>query len=218
MLLQLPSSLWRRLLAVAAAVLLATAAQAAPEAQFQGALAQFLKAQAGDAAAIERAAQAFEALLRTEPANPVLMAYAGAATAMRATTTILPWKKIGYAEDGMARLDQALNLLTPEHNAVVQNNTAGVLEVRFTAANTFLAVPGFMSRSARGAKLLGEVLSSPLLAQSPLGFQGAVWLRAARLAEDEKRTDDARRYLKQVIERHAPQADAARARLRVLAS
>lgn len=217
MLIQLPSSLWGRLLA-AAAVLLATATQAAPEAQLQGAFAQFSKAQGGDGAAIERAAQTFEALLRTDPANPVLIAYAGATTAMRATTTILPWKKIGYAEDGMALLDKALNLLTPEHNGVVQNNTPDVLEVRFMAANTFLAVPGFMHRSARGAKLLGEVLSSPLLAQSPLGFRGAVWLRAARLAESEKRADDARRYLKQVIDSHAPQADAARARLRALAS
>jgi hypothetical protein len=100
---------------------------------------------------------------------------------MRARTTMLPWKKMGYAEDGMAQIDKALALLKPEHNAVVHNGTPGVLEARFVAANTFLAVPGFMNRSARGAKLLEDVLTSPLFAQAPEGFQKVVRQRAAQL-------------------------------------
>ena len=220
MLIQLPLSPWGRLLVVAAAVLLATAAQAAPapEAQFQGAFAQFSQAQTGDSAAIDKAADAFSALLRAEPDNPVLMAYAGAATSLKATTTRLPWKKMSYAEDGMAMIDKALAMLAPAHNAVVQNGTPGALEVRFVAASTFLAVPGFMNRGARGAKLLGEVLNNPLLAQAPLGVQGAVWLRSAALAQAEKRPEDARKYLNKVINNKAPQADAARAQLKALTS
>ena len=130
---------------------------------------------------------------------------------------MLPWKKISYAEDGMALIDKALAMLTPAHNAVVQQGTPGVLAVRFVAANTFLAVPGFMNRGARGAKLLTEVLDSPLLAQAPLGFQGAVWLRAAQFGAADKRPEDARKYLGEVISRNAPQADAARAQLKELA-
>ena len=49
-----------------------------------------------------------------------------------------------------------------------------MLEVKFVAANTFLAVPGFMNRKDRGLKLLNDVLASPLLAQSPAEFQKAV--------------------------------------------
>lgn len=207
-----------RLLALAAAVVLSSTAQAVPEAQFQGAFAQFLQAQTGDSATVEQAAEAFAALLRTEPGNPVVMAYAGAATSMRANTTLLPWKKMSYAEDGMAQIDKALALLTPAHDAVVQRNVPGVLEARFVAANTFLAVPGFMNRGVRGAKLLGEVLASPLLAQSPLEFQATVWLRAAKLAQADKRLDDARKYLNAVIDSKAPQAEAARAQLKALAS
>jgi hypothetical protein len=172
-----------RLLAMAAVVLLATPAHAVPEARFQPAFAQFMQAQAGDAASIDQAAEAFTALLASEPGNPVLMAYAGAATALRATTTLLPWKKMRYAEDGLALLDKALAMLTPAHQAVLQNGTPAVLEVRFAAANTFLAVPGFMNRGERGAKLLTEVMSSPLLAQSPPPFQAVVRERAAKLAK-----------------------------------
>jgi hypothetical protein len=100
---------------------------------------------------------------------------------MRATTTMLPWKKMSYAEDGMAMLDKALALLTPAHNTAMQRGVPGALDVRFVAANTFLAVPGFMNRGARGAKLLDEVLSSPLFPQSPPEFQTAVRARAAKL-------------------------------------
>ena len=208
----------RGLVAVAAAMLLSSAAHAVPDAQFQEANALFTQAAAGDSATLNKAAEAFNALLRSEPGNPVLMAYAGASTARLAGTTILPWRKMAFAEDGMALIDKALALLTPAHNAVLQHDTPAVLEVRFVAANTFLAVPGFMNRNARGAKLLAEVLDSPLLAQSPLSFKGAVWLRAAQWAEAEKRPDDARKYLNEVISHNAPQADAARAQLKALAS
>lgn len=203
---------------LAAALLAAGAAHAASEEQFAPAHALFMQASSGDHAAIEKAADAFEALLKAEPSNLVLMAYFGAATTMRATTTMLPWKKMNYAEDGMAAEDKALALLTPTHDAVVQHSTPGSLEVRFVAATTFLAVPGFMNRAARGAKLLNEVLTSPLLASAPLGFQGSVWLRAAKLAASEKRIDDARNYLNLVLKANAPQAAAAREQLKALES
>jgi len=145
-------------------------------------------------------------LRQTEPANPVLMAYEGASVALKATTTWLPWKKMAYAEDGLALLDKALALVSPEHAAVLPNGPPAALEVRFVAANTFLAMPGFMNRGARGAKLLGDVMGSSLFVTSPLEFRGAVWLRAAKLATKDKRLDDARRYLNDVISSHAPQA------------
>lgn len=206
------------LLTLTTAMLLAGPAQAASETQFQPAFDQFIQASKGNDSAIEKSAEAFGALLKLEPTNPVLMAYAGASTTMRATTTWLPWKKMSHAEDGMALLDKALALLTVAHNAPLQHDIPAALEVRFVAVNTFLAVPGFMNRSSRGAKLLQEVLTSPLLAASPLPFQADVWLAGAGLAVKEKRPEDARKYLNLVIDRKAPQMEAARAQLKALAS
>jgi hypothetical protein len=187
---------------------------AAPDAAFDNAFQQFIRASGGDKSATEPAAEAFDALLKAEPTNPVLLAYAGASTAMRAGTTVMPWKKMGYAEDGLAMIDKALAMLTPAHDAPVQRGTPGSLEVRFVAANSFLAVPGFMNRAARGTKLLGEVLASPLFDTSPLPFRGTVWMRAARLATQEQRGADAQRYLNEVISHNAPQAEQARALLK----
>jgi hypothetical protein len=158
----------------ASAAMLPLPAMAVQEAAFQPAFTVFMQASGGDASAIDKAADAFAALLKTEPANPVLLAYSGAATSMKASTTWLPWKKMAYAEDGLAQLDKALAMLTPAHAAVVQNGTPGNLEVKLVAANTFLAVPAFMNRHERGVKLVKDLLASPALASTPKTFQDAV--------------------------------------------
>jgi hypothetical protein len=189
-------------------------AHAAPDAAFAPAAEQFAHALAGDDAAIDRAADAFAALAKAEPANPVVMAYAGAATTMKAKNALMPWKKMGYAEDGLALIDKALAMLTPAHDAPIQRGTPGSLEVRFVAASTFLAVPDFMNRGARGSALLNDVIASPLFGTAPLGFRGQVWLRAASLATQQKHPDVARRYLEQIVASGAPQADRARALLK----
>ena len=196
----------------------ATDVLAAPEAQFQSAFAHFIQASSGDMGSITQAADAFTSLLAAEPANPVLMAYAGSATAMKATTTMMPWKKMAFAEDGLAQLDKALALLGPAHDAPVQHGTPGVLEVKFVASNTFLAVPGFMNRNERGAKLLGDVVAHPLLAAAPLAFKGSVWLSAAKEANKAKNTAEAKRFLDLVVQQQAPQSAQAQAMLKSLSA
>ena len=211
-------SLLSRALALSALTLALATSQAAPDAQFQPAFQRFNQAFAGDKAAVDDAADAFDKLLQAEPTSPVLMAYSGASTAMKARTTLLPWKKMGFAEDGLAMLDKALAMLTPAHDAIGQHRTPASLETRFVAASTFLAVPEFMHRGARGNALLAEVLASPLFAQAPLPFQAAVWMRAGAQAAKENRAGDARRFFEQVVQEGAPQAGQARVALQGLPS
>jgi hypothetical protein len=183
------------------------------EAQFQPAFASFTKATEGDTSAIDTAATAFEALRKAEASNPVLLAYSGAATSMRANTTWLPWKKMSFAEDGLAQLDKALGLLNASHDVPMQQGVPAVLDVKFVAASTFLAVPSFMNRHDRGNRLLADVLQHPLLVTSPLPFRGAVWLAAARQAQANKQPADTKRYVELIVQQHAPQAEQAQALL-----
>ncbi len=203
------------LVALAATLTLAAAnpAWAVPDAQFVPLFDQFEVINGGNDSKLEQVADGFAALLKSEPTNPVLMAYAGTTTAMKSNTTMLPWKKMSYAEDGMALLDKALAMLAPAHDAAIQHGTPGSLEVKFLAAKTFLAVPGFMNKGPRGTKLLADITASPLLAQAPTGFQGAVWMSAGDLALGQKRNDEARKSFAKVVELKAPQAEAARAQL-----
>ena len=138
----------------------------------------FLRATQGDAAAIEPAAEAYAQLSRQHPDDLVLLAYAGAATALCATTTWLPWRKMRFADDGLALLDKALSRLSPAHQAVAYRATPAVLDVQLTAANTFLALPAMFNRRERGLKLLAQLAANPLLAQAPAAFQTA--FRAAQ--------------------------------------
>lgn len=213
------SHLPRRIVLLAALVLslsFGAASAATTDAQFQAAFQTFQAAQNGDSAALDGAADQFSDLLKAEPGHPMLMVYAGAATALKAKSTYLPWKKIGYAEDGLALIDKGLALLQPAHDTALLNRSPVSLQARFTAASTFLNLPSFFNRNARGVKLLTEVQTSPLLSQATPGFQGAVLMRAGEQAVKAFRNADARRDFQSVIQRQLPQADAAKAQLQGL--
>ena len=153
---------------------------AAAQGEFDAAWQQFIRASRGDKDAIDGAVQAFATLSTGQPADPVLRAYAGAATTMRANTTLLPWRKMSHVEDGLALLDQALAALQPAHDAPAWRGVPGSLEARFVAANTFLSLPKMFNRHERGARLLEEVTRSPLLAGAPETFRATVRERAAQ--------------------------------------
>lgn len=191
------------------------AAQTAPV-TFESAFARMQQATPGQAAAIDDAGEQFGQLVAQQPADPVLRAYLGAATALRATTTALPWRKISHAEDGLAQLDKALAQLTPAHDAPAHRGVPAVLETRFVAANTFLRLPGFFNRNERGRKLLADVLASPLFDAAPAGFRVAVWLRAGELATDDRQLAQARQWYERAAATDAPQAATARSRLKEL--
>ena len=83
---------WIQYLAVVVVMTVAVAAAAGKawavaDASFQSAVQSFLQASSGDKAAIDPAADAFDALLKAEPTNPVLMVYAGASTALKARSS-----------------------------------------------------------------------------------------------------------------------------------
>ena len=100
------------------------------------------------------------------------------------------------------------------NSTALHDSTPVILEVKLVAANTFLAVPGFMNRSVRGSKLLSDVIDNSQLEKTHAGFRGAVWMRAAALALEQKRPDDAKRFLNNIIQNNAPQAEAARGMLK----
>ena len=193
-----------------ATLLVAKTAHAFTDDQYLAAYRHLQHAQGGDKGAIPEAVSAFEALHKAEPGNPLALVNLGAASTMRARTTLIPWDKMSYTEEGLAHIEKALALLKPEHDAQVQNGTPVSLSVKFIAANTWLAIPTFFAKAPRGEKLLNEVLNSPLLEQASLQTRGAVWLRAGRLAQAQKRPDDARRLIGQVIQASAPQVEQAR--------
>lgn len=153
---------------------------ASTDGDFNAARATFLRGSAGDGDAVEDAADQFAALLKSEPSNPVIIAYHGAALAMRARDAWFPWRKMRHSEQGFAEIDRALLLIKPQHEATLTGGLPTAMQTKFVAANTFLAVPSFMNRNAQGKKLLNEVLTAPAFAATPTGFRKAVYGAALR--------------------------------------
>lgn len=180
------------------------------------ALARFDQAGPANHAAIDDAADQLTRLAAARPADPVLRAYAGAAVSMRALTTMLPWRKMSHAEDGLALLDKALAQLGPADDAPRYRNVPAVLETRFIAAATFLNLPAMFNRQERGRRQLTEVLEHPLFDGAPAPFKAVVWLRAARLAEADQQPAQRKQWLQKVAASDAPQAAAARDLLKAL--
>ena len=192
-------------------------ADASAEARAEAASA-FQAGSAGDARAAARASALFQQLSAAEPGDPVLLAYAGAATALTGRDASSPLDALNITEAGLSRIDQALKRLGPADDRTAPGRLPQRLETWLVAASTFLAVPDFMNRGARGQKLLNEVLASPLFAAAPLPFRGQVWLRAATLAAKDQRPDDARRWLTEIVTHGAPQAEVAKSKLKELAA
>lgn len=146
----------------------------------QAALSSFQLARTGDESQIPGAVEKLQALVQAEPGQPLWLAYAGAATALQARTTFAPWKKMRYTEDGLAQIDKALALLPGTPPGALHNGVPLPLEVKITAASTFLALPSMFNRGERGRRLLEEVQKDPGYGGTPAGFQEVVRQLAAK--------------------------------------
>jgi hypothetical protein len=189
---------------------------ALPEPALQEAIREFNKALSGKPQAIEASLKQFEALLQQEPTHPLALAYAGAATSLKARDAWMPWKKMSHAEDGLALIDKALSLLGSEHDEALHLGTPLALQTRFVAATTFLSLPDLFKRGPRGQQLLQDVMAAPAFGRSPAGFQGAVLMWAARHAIKKQETERARALLGEVQRRQLPQQAEAAATLKGL--
>jgi len=141
---------------------------------WQAAQADFQRANAGESGAAAEAAEKFAKLVAAEPGNPLLLAYLGSAESMQGRDATFPWKKMKFAEAGIANLDRALALLKPEHAQAPAGGVSVANEVKVTAASTFLGLPGFFNRAEAGAKLAHELANQPGFATMPERYRNAV--------------------------------------------
>ncbi|MFZ6874345.1 hypothetical protein ACO0LF_19985 [Undibacterium sp. Di27W] len=162
----------------------------------------------------QQTASTFNNMLQQEPGNPLLMSYAGAATAKSSLDKFAKGEKTTALEDGTAMVEQALQLASTSQ--AMHGSVPVALEVRFVAASTYLAVPRIMNRHDQGEQLLKDVIDAQQFAQTDVNFRGAVWMRAATLAAEKNHADEAKKYLNEIVKNNAPQAQKAAQLLQTL--
>lgn len=192
-------------------ICLLSVAQLNTDAAFQQAKSEFRLA--SDDKQLESNAEKLQQLVQQNPGQALLLAYSGAATSRLAMTTIFPWKKLNYAESGLAMLDKALILFSRQNQGIQSE-----LEAKFVAANTFLAVPEFMNRQQRGQQLLNEVLKHKELPTLDTELHAAILFKGAQQASTAKNPELARQYLKQLLTLQTKLAGPAQAMLKGLSS
>lgn len=159
------------------------AARAYDTAAWQAAQADFQRANAGESGAAAEAAEKFAKLVAAEPGNPLLLAYLGSSESMQARDALFPWKKMKFAEAGIADLDRSLALLKPEHAQAPAGGVSVANEVKVTVASTYLGLPGFFNRADAGAKLAHELASQPGFAAMPERYRNTVIKLNAKVAQ-----------------------------------
>lgn len=91
-------------------------------------------------------------LLQQEPDNPLLLAYYGSSETTLGKYAWMPWNKLGYVNDGIARIERALRL-------VGETTAPSLREVQLVAASTYVALPEMFNTFDSGKKLLVELLA-----------------------------------------------------------
>lgn len=202
-------------------VALAPQAQARPRMDpgLDAAVTEFVAAQGGDEGLIKKSAQTLDALAAQpeRSRSPLVLAFAGAAHARLAETTIFPWSKMRYAEDGLALVDKALQRLDPKDDTPDPGHTPVAKEVRFVAASLFFVLPSIFNRRAQADKLLDGLLATVETDATPPDFKAAVAVLAGQRAAKAGDKAQARRYFDKATGYGSPQeAEDARRELKAL--
>lgn len=186
---------------VLALSLLTSGARAADrDADFAQARQDFAKAADDDAGALERARAGFEKLAEADPQDPVALAYAGATAAKLGGTARWPWQKLTRTNAGLARIDQALGKLGPQHDGARPGALPAALETLLVAASTYVEVPdGHFHRLADGKKALAAAFAHPRFGELPPSVLARFHWIAAQVARAEQVKDAERTALERSL-------------------
>ncbi|WP_444885534.1 hypothetical protein [Microbulbifer sp. PSTR4-B] len=166
---------------------MSTSAFAAVDAQLEG-LYNKAAQQGGDA--IEVSYEAFKIAQQQDPTDPAALFYLGASETLMAKESWLPWKKVSYAENGIARMDKALLMLEELENP--GRSARGVprdLLFKGIAATTFTKVPAFFNAFDRGFELYGELMNDPRLSHMPVQAVSWIYCGALEAADLGEKSD-----------------------------
>jgi hypothetical protein len=138
---------------------------------FDAARRLFDRARRGETDQIELVIAAFQVVPSNPALQPLYSVYLGCAHALKGKAAWVPWKKLKFAEHGLAHIDRALATLRPEHEHLLVKGTPMTLFTKIVAAATFISMPDrVFRRRAAGRALLDQIRRSPLLASAPPAF------------------------------------------------
>lgn len=156
----------------------------------------FLKGVDGDTRAVRQAIRQFKALNAHNPDNPVYLAYLGASMTLKGRDAQNNLDKRRLTEDGLAKIDKALDYVANNHNV----RSVEYLDTLLVAANSFIYIPSFFNRYEKGKLLLEEILNHEDFSSMAAGYRAAAYFTAALVAHGDGDDLEYRRYLSLAVE------------------
>jgi hypothetical protein len=171
---------------------------------------------AGEARAAAVAHALYRDLSEAAPADPALLAYAGAAETIVGRDAPTPTDALKITLAGLARVDRAVAQLGPAHDAPGPSGMPAQLETYLVAATTYLGVPeDVFHRRADAKPLLAKALAHPALARMPPGVRAMFAQLEAQVARAEGRPADELAALRRAVALDPTGPDAADAQARI---
>jgi tetratricopeptide (TPR) repeat protein len=153
--------------------------------------AEYFRDLQGDSAAGRQATKDFQSLLAAHPHNPVLMAYSGSLTLLKAAHTWAFWNKQSLAQQGLAEMDKAVAA------------DPGNLEARFIRGASCWHLPFFFHRrqqaerdltfvAVRAKQAVQHGQLPPQLGAAALDYYGKILTRLNQPAKAQQAFREAR--------------------------
>jgi hypothetical protein len=167
----------------------------------------FEQARANAAVAVGPAQDAFKDLLKSDPANPLFVAYYGSTLAIQARDGGAPWQKIRWLNEGISTIDRALTLLRPQHDTQRIRGVPISLETRLVAIATYIPLPSIFNRMSIARQQLAAAMGSEPFANASSELRGRFYYEDALIARIDGDAEHERRSLQEVMKYAPPTLD-----------
>lgn len=137
-------------------------------------LASYYQAAQGDYSQLDSLYKELQQAHQQQPSDPWTLFYLGGTETLKGDDAWLPWSKMSYTEDGLARIDKALNMISEQQWQQQYRYLPQALYMQATAAVTFTRVPDFFNYQDHGMQLFKQVLNDQRFLQSPA--QATTWV------------------------------------------
>ncbi|WP_432451836.1 hypothetical protein ACRRS0_12350 [Agarivorans sp. QJM3NY_29] len=137
-------------------------------------LTRYFQAAQGDYSELEQLYQEMQTAQQGQPGDAWALFYLGATETLKGDDAWLPWRKLNFTADGLARMDKALNMIGPNHWQQQYRSLPQALYMQAMAAITYSSVPQFFNYQERGFELFRQVLADPQLLNAPV--QASTWI------------------------------------------
>ncbi|MDO6687949.1 MULTISPECIES: hypothetical protein [unclassified Agarivorans] len=164
-------------------------------------LASYYQAAQGDYSQLDQLYKELQKAHQQQPTDPWTLFYLGGTETFKGDDAWLPWTKMSYTEDGLARIDKALNMITEQQWQQQYRYLPQAIYMQATAAVTFTKVPDFFNYQQQGMSLFKQVLNDSRFLQSPAQATSWVFSYAIEAALDAEQPELAEQWFSQLKQR-----------------